>query len=116
MPEYSYYLGDAVKSARIRQGLTQKQVADDLSIDDRTLTNIECNRGNPKMEILYPLIRVLRVNPCEIFYPEISRSSPILQELRLLIEDCNEEEAAALIPIFKTIISVIRNNDVTDIK
>ena len=45
MPEYSYYLGDAVKSARIRQGLTQKQVADDLSIDDRTLTNIE---GIPK--------------------------------------------------------------------
>ena len=56
MPEYSYYLGDAVKSACIRQGLTQKQVADDLSIDDRTLTNIECNRGNPKMEILYPLV------------------------------------------------------------
>ena len=116
MPEYSKPLGNSIKSARTRLGLTQASVAEAIHIDERTILNIENYKGNPKMEILYPLIRVLRVNPCEIFYPEISRSSPILQELRLLIEDCNEEEAAALIPIFKTIISVIRNNDVTDIK
>ena len=116
MPEYSKPLGNAVKQARSRLGLTQGQVADAIHIDDRTILNIENFKGNPKMEILYPLIRVLRIDPCEIFYSEINRPSPILQELRLLIEDCSEQEAAALIPVLRTVISVIRNKDATAIK
>ncbi len=116
MPEYSKPLGNAVKTARTKLGLTQGSVADAIHIDDRTILNIENYKGNPKMEILYPLIRSLQIDPCEIFYPEIQRSSPVLQELRLLIEDCNEQEAAALIPILKSVISVIRNKDAITIK
>ena len=42
------------------------------------------------------------------------RSPPVLQKLRLIIEDCDEQEATALIPILKSVISVIRNkNDIT---
>lgn len=116
MPEYSKPLGKAVKDARTRLGLTQSSVADAIHIDDRTILNIENCKGNPKMEILYPLIRVLRIDPCEIFYPEMQRASPALQELRLMIENCDEKEAAALIPVLKTVISVIRNKDAIAIK
>lgn len=116
MPEYSKPLGNAIKAARTKLGLTQSSVADAIHIDDRTILNIENYKGNPKMEILFPLIRSLKVDPYEIFYPETQRLSPALQSLRLLIEDCNEQEAAALIPIFKSIISVIRSKDSIAIK
>lgn len=49
MHEYSYPLGDAVKRARGRSGLTQSQVADLADIDVRTILNIENYKGNPKL-------------------------------------------------------------------
>lgn len=116
MSEYSRPLGKAVKAARTRLGLTQCSVADAIHIDDRTILNIENCKGNPKMEILYPLVRSLKIDPCEIFYPEMLRTTPKLQELRLLVEDCDEQEAAALIPVLRSVLLVIRSKDATPIK
>ena len=100
MQEYSRPLGDAVKRARGKLGLTQNEVADAADIDVRTVLNIENYKGNPKMEVLYPLVRALKIKAREIFNPEISRESPSICQLRLLIEECSEEEAAAIIPVF----------------
>ena len=84
MHDYVHTLGDAVKRARGKLGLTQNEVADKADIDVRTVLNIENYKGNPKMEVLYPLIRVLQIDAREIFNPEMQRKSPALQHLRLL--------------------------------
>lgn len=109
MHEYSRPLGDAVKRARGRLSLTQSEVADAIDVDVRTVLNIENYKGNPKMEVLFPLIRALKIDAKEIFYPEFQRESSELRHLRLLIEDCNEEEAAALIPVIEAVISALRS-------
>ena len=41
MPEYSKPLGNSIKSARTRLGLTQASVAEAIHIDERTILNIE---------------------------------------------------------------------------
>lgn len=116
MPEYSQPLGNAVKTARLRLGLTQTEVADAADIDGRTVLNIENYKGNPKMEVLYPLIRVLKIDPREIFMHEASRSTPALHQLKLLIEDCTDREAEALIPVFSAVLSVLRSQTATPIE
>lgn len=116
MSDYAHTLGDAVKRARGKLGLTQSEVADAANIDVRTVLNIENYKGNPKMEVLYPLIRVLKIDAREIFNPEMQRESPALRQLRLLIEDCSEEEAASIIPIFNSVLSVLREQNATQIK
>lgn len=116
MPEYSRPLGDAVKRARGKSGLTQSEVADAADIDVRTVLNIENYKGNPKMEVLYPLVRALKIDAREIFNPEMQRESPALCQLRLLIEDCSEQEAASMIPIFKSVLSVLRNQNTMPIE
>lgn len=116
MSEYTHTLGDVVKRARGKSGLTQSEVADAANIDVRTVLNIENYKGNPKMEVLYPLVRVLKIDAREIFNPEMQRESPTLRQLRLLVEDCNEEEAAAIIPIFNSILSVLRERNATRIE
>ena len=116
MSEYTRYLGDAVKQARGKAGLTQSEVADIIDVDVRTVLNIENYKGNPKMEVLYPLIRTLKIDSREIFNPELQRESPSIRQLRLLIEDCSEEEAASIIPIFNSILSVLRTHHATQIK
>ena len=111
MPEYSKPLGDVIKSARKRMDLTQNEVADSIDVDVRTIINIENYKGNPKLEVLYPLIRSLKIDPREIFYPEMQRESPALRQLRLLVEDCSEEEAATVIPVLQAVISALRDKN-----
>lgn len=107
MQELSQALGDTVKVAREQLGLTQNQVAAQISADRRTVLNIENYKSNPKMETLYPLIRTLRIDAREIFNPEIQRESPAIRKLRFAIEDCNEQEAA-LVPIIEIILKTLR--------
>jgi len=116
MPEYSRPLGDAVKRARGKLGLTQSEVADAANIDVRTVLNIENYKGNPKLEVLYPLVRALRIDAREIFNPEMRRETPALRQLRLLIEECSEEEAAAIIPVFQSVLNALRDQNATPIK
>ena len=115
MPDYSKPLGDVIKSARKRMDLTQNEVADSIDVDVRTIINIENYKGNPKLEVLYPLIRSLKIDPREIFYPEMQRESPALRQLRLLVEDCSEEEAATIIPVLQSVISALRDKNATPI-
>lgn len=116
MPEYSRPLGDAIKRARGKLGLTQNEVADAAEIDVRTVLNIENYKGNPKLEVLYPLVRALRIDAREIFNPEMRRETPALRQLRLLIEECSEEEAAAIIPVFQAVLTALRDQNATPIE
>ena len=116
MHEYSRPLGDAVKRARGKLDLTQSEVADLADIDVRTVLNIENYKGNPKMEVLYPLIRALKIDAREIFNPEIRRESPALRQLRVLIEECSEEEAAAIIPVFESVLTALRDKNALPIE
>lgn len=116
MKEYSRFLGDAVKRARGALGLTQREVADKMNKDVRTVLNIENYKGNPKLEVLYPLVRALNMDPREFFYPNIQQKSPALRKLRLLVEDCSEEEAAAMIPIFQSVLHALRSKTGAEIK
>ena len=115
MYDFSYPLGNAVKSTRYQRGLTQLQVADMADIDVRTVMNIENYKANPKMEVLYPLIRALRIDARSIFNPELQRETPALQQLRLMIEECSEQEAEALIPVVESVIAALRTKDAIEI-
>ena len=116
MQEYSRPLGDAIKRARGKLGLTQNEVADAADSYVRTVLNIEKYKGNPKIEVLYPLVHALKIDAREIFNPEISRESPSICQLRLLIEECSEEEAAAIIPVFQSVRSALRDKNATPIE
>ena len=111
MSDYSRPLGDAIKRARGKMSLTQSEVANAANIDVRTVLNIENYKGNPKLEILYPLIRTLHLDPQEIFYPELINPSPAMAELLQYIADCTETEAEALLPIIVSVLTVLRKQE-----
>ena len=67
------------------------------------------------MEVLYPLVRALEIDAREIFNPEIHRESPELRRLRLLIEECTEE-AAAIIPVFQSVLNALRDKNALPIE
>ena len=63
------------------------------------------------MNILYPLIRALRIDPNEIFYPEMCTSSSVKHQLRVLIDDCSEQEATVLLSTSEAILDAMRSKD-----
>ena len=116
MSEYAQPLGDVVKTARSNLGLTRNEVANTINIDARTVLNIENYKGNPKMEVLYPLVRTLKIDPRDIFYPESTQSPPALQQLRMLVEGCNEQEAALLVKVFQSVLQALRSGQASKIE
>lgn len=111
MSEYSRILGDVVKVAREKAGLTQAEVAASIDRDSRTVLNIENYKGNPKLEVLYPLVRALKIDSREIFNPEMQLESPALRQLQLMVAECSEAEADAIIPVVKAAIDLVRNRN-----
>ncbi|MBD8925298.1 MAG: hypothetical protein EGR89_04735 [[Eubacterium] rectale] len=96
MYEFSRILGKLVRKSRTQMGLTQMDVSSALEMDNRTILNIENYRGNPKLCVLYPLFRYLKIDANALFYPESQDDAPTITQLRILLSDCTEEEAELL--------------------
>ena len=111
MDDYSIALGNAVKEARTESKLTQEQIADMLDIDSRTISQIERGLGNPKLETLYPLIRILNVDANAIFYSAPRTETPKLDHLMRLVSTCTEYEAHELIRIVNDILNIMRHSE-----
>ena len=111
------FLSAAVLNTRKQQKLTQKQVAERMAAEaaesdkynDRTVLFIEKKRKVPGFVTVFYLIRALRIDPDEIFYPEQTPDNPDKAELRRLIADCNASEAKALAPIIQSVLTVLRD-------
>ena len=108
---FSRPLGDTVKKARRELGLTQAKVADTIDIDARTIMNIENYIGNPKTEILFPLLRTLKIDPWSVFYPELQNTDGAFRQLQLLLSQCSDSEIESLLPIIKASLTVLKSEN-----
>ena len=115
MPDFSRPLGDVTKRARGRLNYTQNEVANAVNTDIRTISNIENYRANPELKVLFPLVRFLKIDPREIFYPEMASEGPNIHHLRTLIDGCTDKEAEKLIPVLEAVLHIMRANDYTTI-
>lgn len=113
MHEYVYVLGDIIRRERLKAGLTQDELAERVGIDSRTILQIENHRGNPKMEVLYPLVRALNIDANLIFYPETCQYSSYLKQFQIFLSKCSDEEAHALHQVCRSVLSVLRAKDPT---
>lgn len=116
MQEYVHILGDAVKQARLDLKLTQFEVAESIDANERTIANTEHYKGNPKMEILWPLLRTLGIDANTVFYPEKDRGTSAAHQLQLFLSQCTKEERQHLLPICETVISTYRSTQGKEIK
>ena len=83
-------LGDVIKAARQKSGLTIEELANRLDISERYLYRIENEGKKPSYEILYNLIRELAITPDSIFYPERSDKDCEVEDLIRRLYNCDE--------------------------
>ena len=111
MQDYANILGAVVKQARLDLKLSQFDVAVQINADDQTILNIEHCKGNPNLEILWPLIRALKIDANTIFYPEAQNRTSTQFQMQQFISQCSETEVKLLLNISQTIINTLRAHD-----
>lgn len=108
MNDVKQNLASAIREARTELGLSQEKLAENLGLDTRTILNIEAGRGNPKFEVLYPLITYLKIPADTIFYPDTESQQSNLQKLLTTLKDCTDQEADALLPMVRYMLDLLR--------
>ena len=107
--------GEIVRKARLQLNMTQEEVGEAVGVDKRTIHNIEHGLSNPKLTVLYPLIRLLSIDPKLAFYPEHRQESPAYRQLQQMIEGCSEKEISTLLIVVKDILDARRSPNLKDL-
>ena len=61
---------DAMKQARLRQGLSQQALADQLGVSRQTVSSLETGRYNPSIALAFKVARCFGMSIEEIFIYE----------------------------------------------
>lgn len=91
------YLGQYLKDARKRCGLTQQELADQSGVGLRHIQNIENGTVNPSYECLAYLIKRLGISANLLFYPESSSQDTELERFIGKYLSCNDVEREILL-------------------
>lgn len=84
-------LGDIIKSARIRAGITVEALAEQIDKTERYLYRIKNEGKKPSYDVLMQLIRVLGIDPNMIFYPDMQVTSSEHDHIARLLYNCDEK-------------------------
>ena len=83
-------LGDIVKFAREKSGITIEALSERLDITERYLYRIENEGKIPSFKLLYKIIRELSIDPDSIFYPEKPTKDSEVENLLRMLSACDE--------------------------
>lgn len=101
-------LGGVVKSARIEKHMTQRQLAERLSITPHYLMSIENKQQIPSSNLLFRIIRELEIPADTIFYPEYGHNHALVNKLQILLGRCDEKDITV---ITATLQSLLQTKD-----
>lgn len=102
-------LGDVVRTTRKSRHLSQEALAEKIGVCKRTIIDIENNTGNPKFEILYPLVRELDLPLYQVFYPDVEENLEIKNVLMEELNACSEYEMKIILSLVKSLRSTLKN-------
>ncbi|MGM9649951.1 MAG: helix-turn-helix domain-containing protein [Butyricicoccaceae bacterium] len=103
-------LGNAIRSARIRQGLTHEELAEQLDITPTHLKHIESEHRRPSIEVLLKIMECLHLSLDALVFASPSESSELRRETELLLYSCDERELRIINDLIH---SLLRNNPET---
>ena len=104
MHSVSEKLGGAVKSARLEKHITQKQLAERLSITPHYLMSIENKQQIPSGELLFRIVRELNISADTIFYPEQKYGCELINRLHILLDKYEEHDLELIITMLQILL------------
>lgn len=95
---YKRAIGNRIRQARLKKGMTQEQVVNFVDISIPHYSNIERGKISPSLETLLKIINAIDGVPNEIFQDVIQNKSLVYSEKELsLFEGCTEKEVELIL-------------------
>lgn len=66
----SYITGDFIRALREKEKMTQKELAAQLCVSDKTISKWETNKGLPDISIIEELAKALKISVTDLFTGE----------------------------------------------
>ena len=99
-------LGQAIKEARIKQGITREQLAEKLDMVDRYLANIENAGQHTSLQYFYELTTMFYISIDQYFYPNVEPlKNTQRRQIDGLLDNLTEKE---LIIVESTIAGILK--------
>ena len=77
----------------------------------RTILDIENGNDNPRLSTLFGIVRALKMDANDIFYPEIKSGTPNQVKLQTTFADCSDSEAEMLFEVCVAVLSSLRKKE-----
>ena len=88
-------IGQFIKACRKEKGLTQREVADSLSISEKTVSKWETGNGLPEVSLMLPLCELLEISVNELLSGERLDQKRYFEKAEKNIMSLMEEKAEA---------------------
>lgn len=98
-------LGNTIRTARIKKGLSQEQLAELVGITPTHLKHIESEHRKPSIEVLFRLSKILNLSLDSLIFSDISSHSASLRRLNNLLSECSDNELLILYDITQSLLS-----------
>ncbi len=84
--------GNAIKKARLGKSLTQEKLAELINITPMHMKQLESERRNPSVEVLYRLVYALDLSLDSLFSNPDDNTQELRNKINLCLDRCNEHE------------------------
>lgn len=85
-------LGDAIRAARMKKGMTQEHLAELLDITPIHLKNIEGSRRKPSVPLLFAIMELLDLSVDQLVFPQRAEEGGVVRTHGLTAEEAQAVE------------------------
>lgn len=104
-------LGKRIKIARIKKGITQESIANEIDITPSHLSNVETGKTKVSLPTLIDIANALSINIDSLLCDNILNSKVVFEgEAKEVFDDCDEYEIRMLVDILKYMKETIRKD------
>lgn len=96
-------LAKAVRAAREKAGLSQRELAAKLNMNTRTIMDLEICRSNPKVETFFLIAEALHISLDALIFTGTAQPNAVSVEVLDFFSDKSREESASYIRICREI-------------
>jgi len=82
-------LGSAIKKARLNKNLTQEKLAELIGITPMHVKQLESERRNPSVDVLYKLVSALDLSLDSLFFDSDDEEQKMRNKINLSLSHCN---------------------------
>lgn len=103
--------GKFIAAMRKEKGLTQRQLADNIGVSDKTVSKWECGKGMPELSLMLPLCNALDINVNELLTGERLTESEYKERAEenmiSLVKEREESKKKIIIAIVVALMSLV---------